>query len=486
MLSADDIKNLIDRFNNLKNYEAAEMLIVQALKANPDDHSLYARMADLCLVKSRVDLAVQNLEAAYRLAPNNPDYKFKILELTAIQAAHDQPAASVKEDREPSKPVSTDQVNPERDWDEYLNANYAFHPYLGFMFKSKERVNNHGFMFPDQRIDYPYNGKTKTPYIVGIYGGSVAGSLCYDGHGIIAERLSRIPALAGREILVLPFAQGSYCQPQQLIGLIYFHLIGQRFDLVINVDGFNESNSGRTNQINGVHPALPAYNMISALRLSKADGDLSSESLSYLLELSKLKDGIRDWEARKSAFPFNLLAGPILHNKKQAYDDLSRRPPKQNAKEDGSLLMLLSQEPFNLYDRQRTAEAVAFGTNQVARIWSQSSALMAQICTSIGAHYIHALQPNQYFCDKPFSKEEREKYYLPESDTALVVKDMYPLYQNEGQTLSDQGVDFLDMTKIYDDVEETIYRDAGCHVNRLGNSIMANAVMDFTIGRIAP
>jgi hypothetical protein len=49
-----------------------------------------------------------------------------------------------------------------------------------------------------------------------------------------------LPALADKEIVLLNFGSGGFRQPQQLLILTYFFLIGQRLDLVINLDGFNE------------------------------------------------------------------------------------------------------------------------------------------------------------------------------------------------------------------------------------------------------
>jgi hypothetical protein len=52
--------------------------------------------------------------------------------------------------------------------------------------------------------------------------------------------LERLDRFRGKEIVILSLATGGYKQPQQLMALTYLLALGAHFDLVINVDGFNE------------------------------------------------------------------------------------------------------------------------------------------------------------------------------------------------------------------------------------------------------
>lgn len=83
------------------------------------------------------------------------------------------------------------------------------------------RSNNFGFY---DRRDYP----TADPdeFIVGIFGGSVAHSLAIRAGARLAEQLESAPLAAGREVVVLNFASGSYKQPQQVLILAYFLTLG--------------------------------------------------------------------------------------------------------------------------------------------------------------------------------------------------------------------------------------------------------------------
>ena len=54
------------------------------------------------------------------------------------------------------------------------------------------------------------------------------------------EALARLPALRERRVVVVNMAQGSGKEPQQLLELAYLLALGQRLDLAIALDGFNE------------------------------------------------------------------------------------------------------------------------------------------------------------------------------------------------------------------------------------------------------
>jgi len=55
--------------------------------------------------------------------------------------------------------------------------------------------------------------------------------------------------------------------------------------------------------------------------------------------------------------------------------------------------------------------------------------------------------------------------------------EMMILLKAAAQDLRRSGVPIADLTAIFSDTHETIYKDACCHVNDLGNQMMANAVV---------
>ncbi|NEQ41565.1 MAG: hypothetical protein F6K40_37385, partial [Okeania sp. SIO3I5] len=126
------------------------------------------------------------------------------------------------------------------------------HPFFGYVLKegsftheeSGIKINNYGLV---SKYDYPFIKTNKNQFIIGVFGGSVANDIVVNsdvnqarGNQGFIEYLKQIPQLKDKEIIILSFASGGYKQPQQLLMLNYFLSIGQEFDLVINIDGFNE------------------------------------------------------------------------------------------------------------------------------------------------------------------------------------------------------------------------------------------------------
>jgi hypothetical protein len=45
-----------------------------------------------------------------------------------------------------------------------------------------------------------------------------------------------------------------------------------------------------------------------------------------------------------------------------------------------------------------------------------------------------------------------------------------------GRQLADQGTPFYDLTRLFIDIPEIIYRDSCCHYNETGNALLAEAI----------
>ena len=64
--------------------------------------------------------------------------------------------------------------------------------------------------------------------------------------------------------MVLNFAAGSVKQPQQLFYLNYFHGLGQKLDLVIDIDSFNDVPGAVANWYHGFPPAMPESRLVKS------------------------------------------------------------------------------------------------------------------------------------------------------------------------------------------------------------------------------
>jgi hypothetical protein len=116
---------------------------------------------------------------------------------------------------------------------------------------------------------------------------------------------------------------------------------------------------------------------------------------------------------------------------------------------------------------------------ELAGIWSRASRQIHALCSANRIEYYHFLQPNQYVApSKPMSEAERRIAFVGSARYEAGARDGYPALKRHGVALRGAGVRFTDLTAIFERVEERIYRDGCCHVNRAGNEILARAISD--------
>src|SRR4051812_47764082 len=156
------------------------------------------------------------------------------------------------------------------------------HPYFGFTGSydvdyGSMRTNGLGFLQRDKR-DLPFK-PADSDLVIFVFGGSVARRVVAapEGGKTLAQALAQIVELAGRNVIVVNMAQGSGKQPQQLFELAYLFAAGQRIDVVVNVDGFNEFALGWQNVNAALNPILPALQIIRPLALGLARPAVSEE-----------------------------------------------------------------------------------------------------------------------------------------------------------------------------------------------------------------
>jgi hypothetical protein len=116
------------------------------------------------------------------------------------------------------------------------------------------QTNNFGFVSPR---NYPVARVSDRQFLVGLFGGSVGLWFCEVGAPRLVEALQRHERFRGKEIVPLCFSHEGYKQPQQLLVLAYFLSLGQSYDLVINIDGFNEVALGSLNAARGPDISMP-------------------------------------------------------------------------------------------------------------------------------------------------------------------------------------------------------------------------------------
>lgn len=120
---------------------------------------------------------------------------------------------------------------------------------------------------------------------------------------------------------------------------------------------------------------------------------------------------------------------------------------------------------------------------EAARLWERSSVQMAHLCAANGIEYYHFLQPNQYYeGSKSLSPHEKD-FAVAHGGYARFAQKGYPVLVAAGASLLESGVPFYDLTGIFANETRTVYIDSCCHVNQLGNDLLAEAIAGAIVER---
>jgi hypothetical protein len=346
----------------------------------------------------------------------------------------------------------------------------VLHPYLGYipMPTRKTRLDD-GFWLNEAgfyRRDSPIFDRSDA-LVIGITGGSVAGQFLQMGREALAAELAEHPSFAGREVRFVGLAFGGFKQPQQLMALAYLLPMGGRLDMLINIDGFNEVALHETsNARQGVAPIYPRDWFFRAVRDEFLTGELAA--------LGKLR---RERRSRAAAAPRSLFFGHTWTGR-AAWLVADRNGARASRRLERELRKTTQPRDLQRGGPHLNKDAQ---TDQV-RIWRDSSLQLHRLCTANEIEYFHALQPNQYVeGSKQLTEQELAKAYAPERGYAPSTVLAYPALIAAGRGLERKGVPYLDLTTLFEHVDRTIYVDNCCHMNELGNQLMARALGQFIL-----
>ena len=335
------------------------------------------------------------------------------------------------------------------------------HPFYGFVNWSPK--NDLNAPLPRQRRE--------DTVVIGLLGGSVAKNVT----PYLQEALARWFAAnqPSRQPLVIELAGRNARQPQQTLIVAYTLLLGGEFDLIVNLDGFNELIDGAAFQPQaGVFPSFP-FQWTRQVSLTKAELLLAGH-IAILRREQARRAAARETSPLRWSALFGLvnrwrqerIAAAII----QRNHELAAMASAYTLEKHGPRSWLLAAG-----ETERLQAA--------ARFWYRGSVALHRLAAVAGADYYHFLQPNQYVPgSKPLSPEERELYYKPEEVHGYFAARGYPLLQEFNQDLPGQGINYFDMTGIFVDHPETLYKDDCCHFNPRGDELLAAAMVQ----RMAP
>jgi hypothetical protein len=359
-------------------------------------------------------------------------------------------------------------------------AEAVFHPYLGFINRVGRSApgwgtNNHGFQVAATELlrdraayDYP-SQRSSDEFVVGVFGGSVASGFAVEAQTSEVWRaaVGRIPAAQGRTVRVLNFAMAGYRQPQQLVALAYYLSIGQEFDVVLNIDGFNELVTSGANQGVGADPSFPADSLWGAWgrSLEAASGRVQDGPF-WSSQYHRLESAA--WRARARDCP--LASCFLLARLMTRYHD---RAGGQAASADVS-----ESESASLFPTARkTTSAQVDVRAYAADLWLRSSLAMDQMLRARSTAYLQVIQPNQWFREAgEYEPIDRDHSYGWVSEP---VNRGYPLLLERLSALASAGVGALDATRVFTgEPSRAIYLDDCCHYTPHGNELLFLAVAE--------
>ncbi|MBI4886326.1 MAG: hypothetical protein HY824_04485 [Acidobacteria bacterium] len=364
----------------------------------------------------------------------------------------------------------------------------AVHPYFGFTHRpgaafdipaslrspgaapARLTTNNFGFVSPH---DFPFGKTGDRQFLLGIFGGSVAVWFCQIGAPRLVEDLQKQPLFRDREIVPLCFSHEGYKQPQEALVLAYFLSIGQTFDLVLNIDGFNDVALGALNSTRGFEFSMPSLQHLDPLISVVNQSALTPEKLDLLAAIFRDRRRLTE------------LAGTIGANSLASVNFVLDRyyaiVRDRYVRELGRFNGLPSNPVENAFVQMAkptdTRERGALFT-EIAAVWARASRLMHTELAERRVPYLHVLQPNQYATARRFGPEEAKVALSDASPYRKDAEEGYPALLRAAASTLVQEKWFVDATHVFDRVPAPVYMDNCCHYTRLGNEVLADFIAD--------
>ncbi|MBF0228848.1 MAG: hypothetical protein HQK63_04560 [Desulfamplus sp.] len=343
----------------------------------------------------------------------------------------------------------------------------VIHPYLGFTQDPKRNIGVSSLGFPSLQLNQ-YIKKDPNKIIIALMGGSFAREIYF----LVGDNIVNLCSeYFNKEIILLNFAVGGYKQPQQLIALNYLLMSGAEFDIVINVDGFNEIALPVVENIKyGVSPFYPRmwinrvknlYDPSEIRLIGKIEAFKSfKRSLAYFFNEKKLYRS-----------PALSLIWQIVDRKfdgKIASANIEMRGVLDHA------VSFAATGPEYKWDSEEKLYS------DLSQIWLNSSVMMNNICRANGIEYYHVLQPNQYVPNSKILSSNESKYaYDPNHPYRDPVLKGYSFLRENGKLLSKQNIHFIDLADIFKENSETFYKDTCCHLNTNGYLIVVEKILEY-------
>ena len=333
-------------------------------------------------------------------------------------------------------------------------------------------TNNFGF---PSRVNYPFAKTSDRQFIIGVFGGSVGAYFCRLGAARLEHALRQSASFNDRELVTLCFSHEGYKQPQQLLVLNYFLSIGQPFDLVVNIDGFNEVALGRINDQYGWDISMPSHEHLDALINVVNQATLTPAKLESLARIVRYRQQLNEIAERSNRTRFASVEFALRHY----HDFVRHRYEQERVRFDGLPSNRPANSPIHVTPkvRQRTGSAVY---EDIAANWRAASVLMQQLLAARRIAYVHVLQPNQYYSTRAFTTAEKATALNNGSPFKEGAASGYPFLEKA----LEPGA--LNAVHLFDAVPESVYMDDCCHYTAVGNELLADFIAKAVLADVRP
>lgn len=348
----------------------------------------------------------------------------------------------------------------------------VLHPYFGYVYTTRDgsrrfqsfHLNNHYFVqdrgYAERHsgcCDFPYRKRSADEFVIGIFGGSVANAVAVTAqfNDFLPKLLAESPSFANRRVTVLSFAVGGHKQPQQLEILSYYLSLGQMFDAVVNIDGFNEIGAAATNASNRFAVSYPNAHIWGTIP-NFLDSQAVVPSAAALSSVYHRLGAARSANAMSQCW----LTLCYLWHRAEGMWHASQAGATSKA-----TASYFAIEPARAED---WAEATA---DQ----WARSVGLMHAQLDALHIPFVEVIQPNIWFRATPYTGK-------PASHNKSEVEKGYPALLARVPQLRARHVDVIDATAMFDSRTD-VYSDDCCHFNEAGNQEIVRRVAKWLVDR---
>lgn len=324
---------------------------------------------------------------------------------------------------------------------------YRAHPYFGY-----ENQSIREFELLREQL-------TPDDFVIGVLGGSVAekfADYAIREPKVLNNLKNVIPELARKNLRIINLAMGGAKQPQQFFIAAYFL---ESLDLVVNIDGFNDSDQASFLPVYPLDFPLLSLRLYDRTTEGRAVGGLGRLSIWMYKALNRLPEEV----PLLSQSSLYFLIWHVVHGRMY------------------NLVRALEQSYYSLAIESHRSPSVpapdwASILEKRLNTWKRYTTLQSDLGSRAKKPMFFFLQPNQYLKNSKSLSEEESRTAFREDWSKSLHERMMGV-KEQLNDLRAANVPIFDLTGVFQNTRETVYRDTCCHLNSRGNEIMGKEIV---------